>query len=250
MEQLSHVFPAVSCLGLQFVPDDEDWAWEAFFQDDPTRDNAGGTDTRPTAAKGRRGGWRRDFKRNPAAVLKYEQNRYDYTKSPWWEAFVVKAADARVPGSRESVEFHHIFNVPFPVYDELLRLTQESDSPFKDKYAPGEHKGAPRTPVALKILVVLFCLKENVSFVGAIQAGQIGASTARSFFHKWIAWIVDKVYEKYVHPPHTAHEISSTMPKFERLGLPGCITLFDAVHVLGAEQKSTSDLEGFLPSPE
>ena len=152
MEQLSHVFPAVSCLGLQFVPDDEDWAWEAFFQDDPTRDNAGGTDTRPSAAKGRRGGWRRDFKRNPAAVLKYEQNRYDYTKSPWWEAFVVKAADARVPGSRESVEFHHIFNVPFPVYDELLRLTQESDSPFKDKYAPGERKGAPRTPVALKIL--------------------------------------------------------------------------------------------------
>ena len=101
MEQLSHVFPAISCLGLQFVPDDEDWAWEAFFQDDPTRDNAGTTDTRPTAAKGRRGGWRRDFKRNPAAVLKYEQNRYDYTKSPWWEAFVVKAADARVqPASR------------------------------------------------------------------------------------------------------------------------------------------------------
>ena len=56
------------------------------------------------------------FKRNPDAELKYEQNRYDYTKSPWWDSFVVKAADARVQGSREAVEFHHIFNVPFPVY--------------------------------------------------------------------------------------------------------------------------------------
>ena len=42
MEQLSHVFPAISCLGLQFVPDDEDWAWEAFFKDDPTRVTAQG----------------------------------------------------------------------------------------------------------------------------------------------------------------------------------------------------------------
>ena len=55
-------------------------------------------------------------------MLKYEQNRYDYTKSPWWEAFVVKAADARVPGSRESVEFHQIFNVPFPVLVVTLTL--------------------------------------------------------------------------------------------------------------------------------
>ena len=80
-------------------------------------------------------------------MLKYEQNRYDYTKSPWWEAFVVKAADARVPGSRESVEFHQIFNVPFPVYDELLHLTQESDSPFKDKWTPLESAKGPLAPL-------------------------------------------------------------------------------------------------------
>ena len=107
------------------------------------------------------------------------------------------------------------------IYEELLRVTQEHDSPFKDKYALGELKGAPRTPVALKILVVLFALKENCSFVAAIQAGQIGESTARGFFHKWIAWILSKVYEKYVHPPQTPQEISTTMAKFERLGLSG-----------------------------
>ena len=39
------------------------------------------------------------------------------------------------------------------------------------------------------------------------------------------------MYDKYVHPPESPHEISTTMAKFERLGLPGCITLFDAVHV-------------------
>ena len=81
-------------------------------------------------------------------------------------------------------------------------------------------------------MVVLFCLKENVSFLGAIQAGQIGGSTARIFFHEWIQWIVTTMYDEYVHPPETPHEISSTMAKFERLGLPGCITLFDGVHIL------------------
>ena len=190
MVEPSRIFPAIGALGLTFVPDDDDWAWENLFQPHPTHDSTGTADPRPMpTAKRRRGGWRRSFKRNPDAELKYEQNRYDYTKSPWWDSFVVKADDARVQGSREAVEFHNIFNVPFPVYEELLRVTQEHDSPFKDKYALGELKGAPRTPVALKILVVLFALKENCSFVAAIQAGQIGESTARGFFHKWIAWI-------------------------------------------------------------
>ena len=48
---------------------------------------------------------------------------------------MVNAADARVPGSRIAVEFHHVFNVPFPVYDALLTRTQEPDSPLKDAYA-------------------------------------------------------------------------------------------------------------------
>ena len=115
------------------------------------------------------------------------------------------------------MEFHHVFNVPFPVYDALLTRTQELDSPFKDAYAPGEKKAAPKTPVALKIIVVLFCLKENVSFLGAIQAGQIGGSTARTFFHAWIAWILSKMYDKYVHPPQTPEEISSTMASWRSL---------------------------------
>ena len=46
---------------------------------------------------------------------------------------MVNAAEGRVPGSRIAVEFHQVFNVPFTVYDALLRRTQELDSPFKDK---------------------------------------------------------------------------------------------------------------------
>ena len=173
--------------------------------------SSGANGERPTA-KGRRGGWRRSFQRNPDAEKKYERNRYEYTKSPWWDNFVLRAADARVPGSRVSVEFHHVFNCPFPVYDELLRRSQEPDSPFKDQYAAGEKKGPPRMPVALKIMAVLFVLKENVSFIGAIQAGQIGASSLRIFFHSWIAWITSKVYAKYVHPPETPAEIPTGNP--------------------------------------
>ena len=117
MVEPSHIFPAITALGLTSVPDDDDWAWEALFQPHPTHDSTGTADPRPMpTAKRRRGGWRRSFKRNPDAELKYEQNRYDYTKSPWWDSFVVKADDARVQGSREAVEFHNIFNVPFPVY--------------------------------------------------------------------------------------------------------------------------------------
>ena len=50
----------------------------------------------------------RGTERNPDAQLKYEKNWYDYTKSPWWDSFEVKAAHARVQGSREAVEFQHI----------------------------------------------------------------------------------------------------------------------------------------------
>jgi len=232
MDQRSVVFPAALALGLTDAPDEDDVMWEDFFEEaqlhaghDDTADNGG------TTVKGRRGGWRRSFKRTPHASKKYEQNRYEYKESPWWKNFVVFSYSEGVPSPRVAKEFQQCFNVPFKVYGVLLQRSQEPDSPFKDTYAPGEKKGPPRTPVALKIMVVLFCLKENVSFHGAIQAGQIGDSTARTFFHKWIEWIVRTMYDEYVHPPETPHQISSTMAKFDRLGLPGCITLFDAVHI-------------------
>ena len=108
MDQREFAFPAATALGLTDEPDEDDLAWEAFFEDAQTY--AGQDDTTNPAAgptrKGRRGGWKRDFKRNPDAVKKYLQNRYDYKESNWWKNFVAKAADARVPGSRISVEFH------------------------------------------------------------------------------------------------------------------------------------------------
>ena len=230
MDSIARVFPAAKALGLLDEQDEYVEMWEAFLPDGDAED-ASPTATQGPAPKGRRGGWRRSFQRNPDAELKYERNRFDHTKSSLWENFVVNAADARVPGSRIAVEFQQAFNVPFAVYDELLRLSQEPDSPFKDQYALGEKRGPPRTPLALKIMVVLFALKENISFTGSQTVGCIGASTARAFFHKWLEWILDKAYAKHVHPPESPQEITTTMKKFERLGVPGCITLIDGVHI-------------------
>ena len=127
MEQRSFVFPAATALGLTDALDEDDVMWDALFKDSPSHAGHDGTSQAAGATrKGRRGGWRRSFKRTPHASKKYEQNRYDYKESPWWKNFVVNAAEARVPGSRIAVEFHQVFNVPFMVYDALLRRASTS----------------------------------------------------------------------------------------------------------------------------
>ena len=86
MEQRSFVFPAATALGLADAPDEDDVMWDTLFKDSPS--HAGHDDTSQAAGatrKGRRGGWRRSFKRTPHASKKYEQNRYDYKESPWWK---------------------------------------------------------------------------------------------------------------------------------------------------------------------
>ena len=47
MVEPSRIFPAIGALGLTFVPDDDDWAWEALFQPHPTHDSTGTADPRP-----------------------------------------------------------------------------------------------------------------------------------------------------------------------------------------------------------
>ena len=57
-------------MGLTDEPDEDDLAWEAFFED--AQAYAGQDATNPAAGptrKGRRGGWKRAFKRNPDAVI-------------------------------------------------------------------------------------------------------------------------------------------------------------------------------------
>ena len=117
-------------------------------------------------------GLSRGTERNPDAQLKYEKSRYDYTKSPWWDSLVVKAAHARVQGSREAVEFQHIFNVPFPVYDELVRLIQERDSPVMYNMVDGLKGGC--------------CVPSILSEHCALDIGQ-RAADAQPFVHaQWV----------------------------------------------------------------
>ena len=70
MDQREFAFPAATALGLTDEPDEDDLAWEAFFED--AQAYAGQDATNPAAGptrKGRRGGWKRAFKRNPDAVI-------------------------------------------------------------------------------------------------------------------------------------------------------------------------------------
>ena len=53
----------------------------------------------------------------------------------------------------------------------------------------------------------------------------------RTFFHKFVAWFVERYYDTWVKWPETEDELRHCEQLYARQGLPGCIASMDGVHL-------------------
>jgi hypothetical protein len=71
----------------------------------------------------------------------------------------------------------------------------------------------------------------GVSFKAAELESGVSEPVINRFYTAWTAWLVETKYESIVRPQQTIDELSRTHGVFEALGLPGCISSMDGVHV-------------------
>ncbi len=181
-----------------------------------------GTGSRPHKRKGRpRFFWLQG--------LKAWRRRSNDRKSAYETAFL---DDAEHWGDDPSTvlynDFTLQFRVPFPVFDELLTLTRESGR-FTDEKV--KKKGAPPIPLALKVLGCLRFLATGMSF-GSLQL-ECGVSKGvlSPFYDQWTSWLIETQFDKYISIPQSHQEIDRIQGIFSKLGIPGCCSSMDGVHV-------------------
>ena len=52
------------------------------------------------------------------------------------------------------------------------------------------------------------------------------------FFHAFITYGSTKLYQQYVVAPRTADKAAIHAEEYSRAGLPGCVGLYDATHIV------------------
>ena len=161
--------------------------------------------------------------------LKAWRRRSDDRKSAYETAFLDDAEQwGNEPSSVLYQDFNLQFRVPFPVFDELLTLTRESGR-FPDEKA--KKKGAPPAPLALKVLACLRFLATGMSFAALQLECGVSKGVLSPFYDQWTSWLIETQYDKYISIPETHAEIDRIQHIFSKLGIPGCCSSMDGVHV-------------------
>ena len=161
--------------------------------------------------------------------LKAWRRRTDDRKSAYETAFLDDAEHwVDEPSSVLYQDFTLQFRVPFPVFDDLLTMTRESGR-FPDEKA--KKKGAPPIPLALKVLACLRFLATGMSFASLQLECGVSKAVLSKFYDQWTSWLVETQYDKYICIPQSHQEIDRIQQIFCKLGLPGCCSSMDGVHV-------------------
>lgn len=63
------------------------------------------------------------------------------------------------------------------------------------------------------------------------EGSGVAGNTMKQFFHPWCAWFVEQYWDEWVWWPTTEEEIRDIEAVYAKLGLPGCVSSMDAVHL-------------------
>jgi hypothetical protein len=165
--------------------------------------------------------------RDPSKV-----GRAKWVRDPTLSPYMVYLTNPNVdqPGTILADEFCRKFRLPKKLFDVILKDTRASGV-FPDELSQHKRKGHKPFPLAIKVLACLRQLALGSVVVGVQDASCINRETLDQFFHRWVKWFVTQYYDKWVSIPSTAEELHGVQRVFQGVGLPGCCSSMDGVHL-------------------
>ena len=180
--------------------------------------------------------------------------RDDPTDSAYWKHFVSREGGA-------TTDFRGAFHIPETTYHMILRdlrlcseawvrtclrptcvlglgLGFSARSPPRplqvcdDLPKPGvaRRAGAPSTPLGLRVMLCLKYLASRQRFDAALFVAGISKQTLSRFFTPWVGWM-RRTYGAGWITPGTEAQVAADREVFRRVGLPGCQSSMDGVHI-------------------
>jgi hypothetical protein len=144
--------------------------------------------------------------------------------SHWWTEYIINP-------QRDDVDFRNMFRFPYDAFIELKdELLQHEEF---HRWLPGrkDHFGVPASPIELMLLGSLFYLGQGCNFTILRSLSLISRECHRQFFHLFIDFCSDKLYDKYVTDYRTDNNLARDAYDFGAAGLPGVLGSLDATHV-------------------
>ena len=151
------------------------------------------------------------------------------TMSLWYNLYV-ESANPSNPRFEKS--FRRRFRLPYSNYLELVQWAIDSEKYFA-RWKPGKMDavGNPCAPINLLVLCALRYLGRGWTFDDLCESTGISEEVIRVFFHEFIRFGSEEVFEKFVKTPSRTQEGEAQAHEFALAGFPGCIGSMDATHI-------------------
>ena len=156
----------------------------------------------------------------------------DYWQTKWGKLLQKLTAIENGPSidSRDGKLFRRRFRVPWQVYCDLVLKCRNERVFNLNSLRDYDVCGTAMCAIEIKLLGVLRMLGWNWISDDVAEATGMGESTVRSCFHLFCTNFVNKFYHEFIYRPKGV-KLQNMMDIYERMGLPGCISSTDCVHI-------------------
>jgi hypothetical protein len=148
------------------------------------------------------------------------------TESPWYIQYVKNPAF----GNKFHKKFRRRFRLPYKQYTELVEDARVSG--YFDRWLIKDTWNRKSSPLELLILGALRYLGRGWTFDDLEDVTAISEEVHRSFFHVFIDFGNNILFDRYVITPSTADEVLKYLHEYEQAGFHGCVGSTDATHIM------------------
>ena len=162
--------------------------------------------------------------------------RHSSLHADWKRLLYEWADDTRgLAESWHATTFRQEFGMSRSVFDELEKVTAANPAfaNTEDREPGNCCRGTPTQPLRQKLAAAVHMLTTNCSVRKAGQMAGVSKTCVQSFFHPWLALIMETEYHKHVYLPQGA-DLARIKDTYRKLGFPGAVCSTDGVHVFWA----------------
>ena len=149
-------------------------------------------------------------------------------KTFWYQYYILNGNNL---DAKALNKFRRRFRLPYQQFNELLQELEESERFRRWKKGTKCCFGEPSSPMSLLVLGALRYLGRGWTFDDIEESTAISEETHRQFFHIFIDYCSNNLFNKHVIMPSTADEARTHIHDFAIGGLPGCVSSTDATHI-------------------
>ncbi|KAG7342192.1 DDE superfamily endonuclease [Nitzschia inconspicua] len=150
--------------------------------------------------------------------------------SSWYNMYV---AHPQINSAKFHRRFRARFRMPYQSYEDLCDLVIEHVDEYFARWTPGKTDavGNPCAPIELLVLTALRYLGRGWTFDDLSENTAISEEVIRLFFHQFIKFGAEVLFEKHVIEPRTASDLENHSHEYLVAGFPGAIGSMDATHI-------------------